>query len=196
MEYSVVGAKEEKKDVDEQEPFEEGGDRSPTTWKDWLFRVSALLMAIQVISIPLIKVIDAAIYISYLIIPLFLYSIACLLYYFYRAFKSEADKRRTMWSIITFVTTWMLGCIYVIWSLLGDFRWGHVGNAIDLGHLDTLLWQGFENSYLVGILLQIPIMLAFRSKRNANSVVNTVLYWSISMGFVVTFLLMALSDAQ
>tara|TARA_B100000929_G_scaffold284204_1_gene266216 strand:- start:931 stop:1485 length:555 start_codon:yes stop_codon:yes gene_type:complete len=167
----------------------------PVTWRDWFFRILACLAVLQIFSMFFIRVFEIRVIAVFLLLPLMFSSLSFTLYYLYRAFKGEAERQRTVWAIVTFFLVWLMGCAYFIIEMFGDFQWVYIGSAIDAGRLTTLFWYGFEKSYLMIILFHVPIMLAFRKKRNASSVVNTILYWSCTLGFILVFLLLALTDA-
>ncbi|WP_445012032.1 hypothetical protein [Vreelandella stevensii] len=165
------------------------------TWRDWFFRIVACLTVLQIFSFFFIRVIEIRVLAGSLLLALMFCSFSFTMYYLYRAFKGDAERQRTVWAIVTFVLVWLMGCAYFIIEMFGDFQWRYIGTAIDLGRLSTLLWYGFEKSYLMVILFHVPIMLAFKKKRNASSVINAILYWSCTLGFILVFLLLALTDA-
>lgn len=164
--------------------------RLPVTWRDWFFRIAAFLNVLQLSTIFLVKFYEVFLFLFLLSVPMFFYSLSFALYYIYRAFKGEAERQRTVWAIVTFFLVWLMGGAFFIIEMFGDFQWRYIGTAIDMGHLSTLLWNGFEKSYLAIILFYIPIMLAFKKKRNASSVISTILYCSCALGFILFYLLL------
>lgn len=100
-------------------------------------------------------------------------------YAIYRFFKGDVAKSRLLFTLLSMLMLWGISIAGFIKDTMGDFQFSYLSLFWERGMMGAAFsHERFFSMFMFASLL-IGYILAFKSKRNAKSIINVTLYTTV-----------------